>query len=198
VNGLILFGSETVSEKQSVPFDREKFCRDMAEEWALWDDSGLDVVDHPAFCVVALVGIRLGLVPPWMPELRPYLSASSEASWGAVVDDDLPVIEDIPGATGLAGREFAISRERWEQLVESHGRACLYCGATGVRLVRDHIVARSKGGAGSLRNAAPACAACNSSKHNKRLTDWLEARGLSHADVLRRWNEAGRGFDLPL
>lgn len=58
------------------------------------------------------------------------------------------------------------------QRFEVYGNACAYCGLTG-RLEVDHVKALDNGGRHILSNLRPACRTCNSSKHTRRLNDWL-------------------------
>lgn len=77
--------------------------------------------------------------------------------------------------------------EQWEELAESLGNACTYCGITaeelshhpvrkngrGNRLEIDHIVPMTRNGAHALANLTPACPGCNQSKKARRLLfDW--------------------------
>lgn len=48
------------------------------------------------------------------------------------------------------------------------GNLCTYCGSTR-NMQDDHIIAKTKGGA----TTTPACAACNQSKGDKPLMEWL-------------------------
>jgi len=47
-------------------------------------------------------------------------------------------------------------------------KVCTYCGSSR-KIVEEHVKAKSKGGAKTV----PACLACNSSKGDKALMEWL-------------------------
>jgi uncharacterized protein YdaU (DUF1376 family) len=49
-------------------------------------------------------------------------------------------------------------------LMLSRYKRCLRCGATGVKLVKDHIVPIYQGGSDSISNLQPLCLRCNKSK----------------------------------
>lgn len=173
--------------------ENEAIALELAEELEQWECQGDEITNYPGLTVYTLASIQLGVLPFWAPELAGYMAASHECSWGQEPDEWLSVSEEIPGASGLPGRHIKITSARWRQLIEQHGGECLYCGASGVRLQRDHIVAFSKGGGGRLENVAPACAPCNQSKHAKELSAWLDSRPeLRRSDIARRWFAAGR------
>jgi 5-methylcytosine-specific restriction endonuclease McrA len=54
-----------------------------------------------------------------------------------------------------------------EYLLEKWGRKCAYCGAEGVPLTVDHIVAKSRGGSDRISNLTLACFPCNDKKGNR-------------------------------
>lgn len=51
-----------------------------------------------------------------------------------------------------------------EYLLEKWGRACAYCGATGVPLQIEHIHPKARGGSNRVSNLTLACAPCNHKK----------------------------------
>jgi hypothetical protein len=51
---------------------------------------------------------------------------------------------------------------------------CQYCGAKDQKLECDHIVPVSRGGSNDILNLTTACKACNSSKGNKLVDEWLK------------------------
>ena len=57
-----------------------------------------------------------------------------------------------------------LSERVWSVILERFGRACAYCGATGVDLQREHVTPYSKGGATDESNIVPACKPCNARK----------------------------------
>jgi 5-methylcytosine-specific restriction endonuclease McrA len=48
-----------------------------------------------------------------------------------------------------------------------YNNRCAYCLKTGVRLTKDHMLAKSKGGETTSDNIAPACDECNQLKEDK-------------------------------
>ena len=50
---------------------------------------------------------------------------------------------------------------------------CAYCGARGVNLECDHVVPVSRGGSHTLTNLITSCFACNRSKSDKLLSEWI-------------------------
>jgi 5-methylcytosine-specific restriction endonuclease McrA len=76
---------------------------------------------------------------------------------------------------GYEVREFLLAR--W-------GRACAYCGATGVPLNIDHIHPRSRGGPDRLSNLAIACIGCNQAKNSMPVEVFLARRPKILARVL--------------
>ncbi|MCM2428673.1 RNA-guided endonuclease IscB [Streptomyces sp. RKAG337] len=60
-----------------------------------------------------------------------------------------------------------------EYLLATSGRACTYCGITGVPLNIDHIHPRSRGGSDRVSNLCVACIPCNQAKNNIPVEDFL-------------------------
>lgn len=60
-----------------------------------------------------------------------------------------------------------------EYLLAKWGRACAYCGATGVPLNIDHIRPRSRGGSNRVSNLCTACIPCNQAKGNRPVEEFL-------------------------
>ncbi|TWP47846.1 HNH endonuclease [Lentzea tibetensis] len=81
--------------------------------------------------------------------------------------------------------EHDLSDAQWAALVEAWG-GCAYCGATGVPLQRDCILAISRGGRYTLDNIAPACGSCNASKCNAEVTGWLRRKRFDERAFLTR------------
>lgn len=59
-----------------------------------------------------------------------------------------------------------------EYLLAKFGRACVYCGITGVPLNIDHIHPRSRGGSDRVSNLVLACIPCNQAKGNKPVEEF--------------------------
>ncbi|MFB7182602.1 RNA-guided endonuclease IscB [Streptomyces sp. NPDC056257] len=58
-------------------------------------------------------------------------------------------------------------------LLTKWGKACAYCGATGVPLNIDHIHPRARGGSDRISNLCTACVPCNESKSNRPVEGFL-------------------------
>lgn len=81
-----------------------------------------------------------------------------------------------------------LTAEQWAGILDSWG-GCAYCGADGVALQRDCVLAISRGGRYTLENVVPACASCNASKCNEEVTHWLRRRRLDERAFLQRFAE---------
>ncbi|MDH2393174.1 RNA-guided endonuclease IscB [Streptomyces sp. HNM0663] len=77
----------------------------------------------------------------------------------------------------LAGTEIR------EYLLAKFGRACVYCGVTGVPLNIDHVHPRSRGGSDRVSNLVLACIPCNEAKSNRPVEEFAPKRA---ADILKR------------
>ncbi len=60
-----------------------------------------------------------------------------------------------------------------EFLLEKFGRRCVYCGAEGVRLHVEHVLARAKGGTDVLSNLAISCRPCNEAKGTRDVREFV-------------------------
>ncbi|WP_235855010.1 RNA-guided endonuclease IscB [Nonomuraea aridisoli] len=63
-----------------------------------------------------------------------------------------------------------------EYLLAKWGRACAYCGATGVPLNIDHIHPRSRGGSDRVSNLVVACISCNQVKDDRLVEEFLSGK----------------------
>jgi 5-methylcytosine-specific restriction endonuclease McrA len=59
-----------------------------------------------------------------------------------------------------------------EYLLAKFGRACVYCGATGVPLNIDHVRPRSRGGSDRVSNLVLSCVPCNQAKGNRPVEEF--------------------------
>lgn len=59
-----------------------------------------------------------------------------------------------------------------EYLLAKFGRACVYCGATGVPLNLDHVHPRSRGGSNRVSNLVLACIPCNQDKGSRYVMEF--------------------------
>jgi 5-methylcytosine-specific restriction endonuclease McrA len=78
-----------------------------------------------------------------------------------------------------------LTEAQWMALTAAWG-GCAYCGADGMPLQRDCILAISRGGRYTLQNVVPACGACNASKSNGEVTRWLRRRRFDERQFLLR------------
>ncbi|MEV8453788.1 RNA-guided endonuclease IscB [Streptomyces sp. NPDC052095] len=62
------------------------------------------------------------------------------------------------------------------RLLTAWGRACAYCGASGVPLNIDHVRPRSRGGSSRISNLVPACVGCNQAKGSISVEEFLAHR----------------------
>lgn len=65
---------------------------------------------------------------------------------------------------GMIGDAY-IGPDEIEQLFESFGWTCAYCGRSDAPLTVDHVLALSRGGRHEIENLVPACRSCNSRKN---------------------------------
>lgn len=59
-----------------------------------------------------------------------------------------------------------------EYLIDRDGKSCYYCGATGVKLEKEHVKSRAKG-SNSVSNLVLSCRSCNEAKSNKNITEFV-------------------------
>ena len=81
--------------------------------------------------------------------------------------------------------EHDLTDAQWAALQAARG-GCAYCGAVGVALQRDCVLALSRGGRYTLDNIVPACRSCNTSKCNDEVTGWLRRKRLDERAFLLR------------
>ena len=84
--------------------------------------------------------------------------------------------------------EHDLTDEHWDAVQAAWG-GCAYCGATGVPMQKDCLLALSRGGRYTLDNIVPACRSCNASKCNDEVTGWLRRKSLDEATFLTRHYE---------
>ncbi|MEV4750057.1 RNA-guided endonuclease IscB [Streptosporangium sp. NPDC049248] len=73
-----------------------------------------------------------------------------------------------------------------EYLLTKWGRACAYCGASGVPLNLDHIHPRSRGGSDRVSNLALACIRCNQAKNATPVEVFLKGKPALLARILKQ------------
>jgi hypothetical protein len=93
-----------------------------------------------------------------------------------------------PDKTGAASHRYHAQRrslpatftsEQWRRCLEWWNNTCAYCGAqqsAGHILEQEHVESVSMGGGYIALNIIPACRACNASKNNTPLKEWLAFR----------------------
>lgn len=88
-------------------------------------------------------------------------------------------------------REHDLTPAQWRALQAAWG-GCAYCGATGVPLQRDCVLAIAHGGRYTLENVVPACRSCNASKCGDEVTGWLRRTRRDERAFLLRQLEISR------
>ncbi|WP_433379255.1 RNA-guided endonuclease IscB [Streptosporangium sp. CA-115845] len=73
-----------------------------------------------------------------------------------------------------------------EYLLATWGRACAYCGASGVPLNLDHIHPRSRGGSDRISNLTLACIGCNQAKNATPVEEFLKGKPALLAKILKQ------------
>lgn len=86
-----------------------------------------------------------------------------------------------------------LSAAEWDALVDAWN-GCAYCGAKGVALQKDCVLALSRGGRYTLDNIVPACRSCNASKCNDEVTGWMRRKRLDEQRFLVRHYEIARAL----
>lgn len=97
----------------------------------------------------------------------------------------------------VAAADNDLTSEQWQTLVEAWG-GCAYCGATGVALQRECVLAISRGGRYTLDNVVPACRSCNASKCNAEVTGWMRRKRLDERQFLLRHAEITAALRTPV
>lgn len=73
----------------------------------------------------------------------------------------------------MAGREPIPAAIR-RAVIERDGNVCRYCGDTGGPFHIDHVHPVALGGTNDLDNLVRACAACNLSKSDRTVEEWMQ------------------------
>jgi 5-methylcytosine-specific restriction endonuclease McrA len=93
----------------------------------------------------------------------------------------------------MALQEHSLTETQWTALTVAWG-GCAYCGATGMPLQKDCVLAISRGGRYELANVVPCCGSCNASKCNVEVTTWMRRKKLDEKDFLVRQVEINRAL----
>ncbi|MDP9073181.1 MAG: HNH endonuclease [Actinomycetota bacterium] len=114
---------------------------------------------------------------------NPDLAAEQRRAWDRKWATDHPELNAHKAARRRArtfSAEGSHTVEEWLLVCHTWKGACAYCGRVGP-LTRDHVVPLARGGSDYIANILPACRECNTSKHNRLLSEWrpeLEGAGL--------------------
>jgi len=73
-----------------------------------------------------------------------------------------------------------------EYLLAKWGRACAYCGASGIPLNLDHLHPRSRGGSDRVSNLTLACIGCNQTKDATPVREFLRDKPALFAKILKQ------------
>jgi len=93
----------------------------------------------------------------------------------------------------VAAADNDLTDDQWTAILAAWG-GCAYCGAGGVALQRDCVLAISRGGRYTVSNVVPACGSCNASKSNDEVTGWLRRKRLDERTFLLRHAEISRAL----
>src|SRR5439155_7332455 len=108
---------------------------------------------------------RVANITTWVTRLCRYAhvtALSVELAWF-----DTHLLQDLE-ITGVAYQQGELAGyEVRQDLLETWGRTCAYCGAAGVLLQVEHVVPRSRGGSDRVANLTLACGACNTAKGSR-------------------------------
>ena len=88
--------------------------------------------------------------------------------------------------TAMAALPSTLTEPEWERALAWFGNGCAYCGTTGVRLNREHVVPVKHGGGYTAANIIPACGRCNSSKGAHDMDSWFRRQPFFSEQRLRR------------
>ena len=77
-----------------------------------------------------------------------------------------------------------VDTEAREYVLARGGHCCAYCGATGVPLNLDHVIAKARGGSNGVRNRVPACIPCNNKKAARPAGEFLAGKPAVLARVM--------------
>lgn len=97
-------------------------------------------------------------------------------------NDILCSVEKRRGANMMVARmKDTHTAKEWKDMLDTHEGICVYCQVAPAT-TKDHIVPVSRGGSNGIQNIAPACRACNSSKGNRLLSEWISKKSESEPD----------------
>lgn len=101
-------------------------------------------------------------------KLIPELEAACEANW--------KLLRAASTLGRYRRRGKAVTASEWEALKRTYMDRCAYCGQQDAALTIDHVMPLSRGGSHTPDNIVPACASCNSRKHNREILKGQQLR----------------------
>jgi hypothetical protein len=117
---------------------------------------------------------RVGNVATWAERIAARAPLASVAV--ETVRFDTQALQD-PSIEGVGYQQGELAGfEVREYVLLRGGHRCAYCGAQGVPLEVEHVVARSRGGANRVSNLVPACVPCNQAKGSRPIEVFLADR----------------------
>lgn len=72
-----------------------------------------------------------------------------------------------------------ITPEQWLQVLVDFDYKCAYCGASGIKLEKEHRQPVSRGGAHAIYNIVPSCKSCNCKKNDKTPEEFATSYNLT-------------------
>jgi 5-methylcytosine-specific restriction endonuclease McrA len=76
--------------------------------------------------------------------------------------------------------------EVWEYLLEKFNHQCAYCAKKDVRLEKEHVIPKTKGGSDRVSNLVVSCGPCNQKKGSKDVSEFLKKKPLVLARIKRQ------------
>lgn len=123
---------------------------------------------------------RVDTILTWVERFRKLASIGRIAQ--ELVRFDLQLMQN-PDISGVEYQQGELQGyEVREYLLEKWGRKCAYCSIENVPLEVEHIQPKSKGGSDRVSNLTLACHACNQSKSNQAVQEFLARK----PDLLNR------------
>ncbi len=125
---------------------------------------------------------RVANVLTWVQRLRRLCPIGAISMELVRFDTQLMQDAEISGVEYQSGTLAGM--EVREYLLEKWQRKCAYCGAEGVPLQIEHVLAKSRGGSDRVSNLALACEPCNIKKDTQRIEDFLKKKPEVLAKIL--------------
>lgn len=117
---------------------------------------------------------RLETISSWTNRLRKIIPITGISQELVKFDTQLMQNPNIKEKEYQEGTLYKY--EVWEYLLERDGRKCVYCGAEGVKLEKDHVIPKAKGGTNRISNLVVACRDCNEKKGKLSLEEFLKGK----------------------